>query len=311
MDLFGENRLHDVKDLIISLETGFDQNRPIKAVRRKGGRVVMIDGHRRQRAALRLELEHVPVIYSSFSDEGEERLEMLTANLVRNRKYRSVGLGTAVHLIQTLRPHEIKRGRPRKENKAQGARISSETKREYYARLLGISVKRFRMADYVLKHGTKEEKMELDTGPRSTSVIYSTVHARVTKANLTPTVTPIELAKMARDAARAASQLLSAAGEKVPINYDELEANIDSLLNQARLEAGGEADVGTTACGAVKLLRAVLDQVKPAYSSRPLKLTVEEAQELASMLRAEGNNINLPTGARGRFTDFVTFAVEG
>jgi 5-methylcytosine-specific restriction protein B len=36
-------------------------------------------------------------------------------------------------------------------------------------------------------------------------------------------------------------------------------------------------------------------------------LSVEEAQELASLLRAEGNNINLPTGARGRFTDFVTF----
>jgi 5-methylcytosine-specific restriction protein B len=37
------------------------------------------------------------------------------------------------------------------------------------------------------------------------------------------------------------------------------------------------------------------------------RLSVEEAQELASLLRAEGNNINLPTGARGRFTDFVTF----
>jgi hypothetical protein len=37
------------------------------------------------------------------------------------------------------------------------------------------------------------------------------------------------------------------------------------------------------------------------------RLSVEEAQELASMLRAEGNNITLPTGGRGRFTDFVTF----
>jgi hypothetical protein len=38
-----------------------------------------------------------------------------------------------------------------------------------------------------------------------------------------------------------------------------------------------------------------------------LRLSAEEAQELASLLRAEGNNITLPTGARGRFTDFVTF----
>lgn len=37
------------------------------------------------------------------------------------------------------------------------------------------------------------------------------------------------------------------------------------------------------------------------------QLSVEEAQELASMLRAQGNDINLPTGSRGRFTDFVTF----
>ncbi len=37
------------------------------------------------------------------------------------------------------------------------------------------------------------------------------------------------------------------------------------------------------------------------------RLSIEEAQELASMLRAEGNDINLPTRARGRFTDFVTF----
>lgn len=37
------------------------------------------------------------------------------------------------------------------------------------------------------------------------------------------------------------------------------------------------------------------------------QLSVEEAQELASMLRAAGNEINLPTDAHGRFTDFVTF----
>lgn len=38
-----------------------------------------------------------------------------------------------------------------------------------------------------------------------------------------------------------------------------------------------------------------------------LRLSAEEAQELASLLRAEGNNIKLPTSVRGRFTDFVTF----
>jgi hypothetical protein len=273
VELFGENRLCIIDDLTISLEIGFDQNRPIKAIRRPDGSTVMLDGHRRQRAALELGHERVPVLFASFSDDKEERLEMLTANLVRNRKYRSVGLGTAVRLIQTIRPREIKRGRPSKENKARGTGISPEDKREYYARLLGISAKKFRMADYVLRHGTKEEKLELDTGPRSTSAIYGAVHARVTKADLTPAVTPNELAKMARDAARAAAYLLGTAGLEVPFKTNELEANIDSLLNYARLEAGAEADSGTTALEEIKLLRAVLGQAEVASRSSPLKLT--------------------------------------
>ena len=266
VELFGEHRLCVVDDLTVSLETGFDQNRPIKAVRRADGSAVIIDGHRRQRAALELGQERVPVLFSSFADEREECLEMLTANLVRNRKYRSVGLGTAVRLVQYLRPREVKRGRPRKEIKAQGARISPETRREYYARLLGVSAKKFRMADYVLKHGTKEEKAELDTGPRSTSALYAAVHARKERADLTPTVSPGELARMARDAARAAAQLLGAAGVRASVKAGELEAAVDSLLNYARLETGGEVDPGTTASEGVKLLRAVLGTTPAAHN---------------------------------------------
>lgn len=273
VELFGEHRLCAIDDLTLSMETGFDENRPIKAVRRSDRSVVMIDGHRRQRAAVELAIERVPVLFSTFNDEKEERLEMLTANLVRNRKYSSVGLGTAVHLIQTLRPREIKRGRPRKENQAPGARISAEEKREYYARLLGISPKKFRMADYVLRHGTKEEKLELDTGPRSTSAIYREVHARVTGADMTPTVSPLEMARMARDAARAAAFLLRAVGEVGPLKTNDLEANIDSLLNQGRLEMGGKIDSGTTVSEAVNLLRAVLGQSEDQSLLSPLKLT--------------------------------------
>jgi hypothetical protein len=269
VELFGEQRLHALDDLIISLDTGFDPNRPIKAVRRPDGSAVMIDGHRRRRAALELGQERVPVLFSSFPDESEERLEMLTANLVRNRKYRSVGLGTAVRLVQLLRPREVKRGRPRKEIKARGARISPETRREYYARLLGISVKKFRMAEYVLKHGTKEEKDDLDRGSRSTSAVYAAVHARKEGADLTPTVSPGELARMARDAARAAARLLVAAHEGTAVKAGELEAAVDSLLNYARLETGGEVDPGTTASEGVKLLLTVLGKAEAAPGTLP------------------------------------------
>jgi 5-methylcytosine-specific restriction protein B len=37
------------------------------------------------------------------------------------------------------------------------------------------------------------------------------------------------------------------------------------------------------------------------------RLSVEEANELARMLNEEGNNVALPTGARGNFAEFVTF----
>jgi predicted RNA-binding protein with PUA-like domain len=37
------------------------------------------------------------------------------------------------------------------------------------------------------------------------------------------------------------------------------------------------------------------------------RLTAEEAQELARMLNEEGNNVKLPTDARGDFAEFVTF----
>lgn len=269
VELFGESRLHTLDDLLMSLETGFDPNRPIKAIHRPDGKAVMIDGHRRQRAALQLGQERVPVLFSSFADDKEERLEMLTANLVRNRKYRSVGVGTAVRLVQELRPRDVRRGRPSKENVAHGARISAEGRREYYARLLGISAKKFRMVDYVLRHGTKEERGELDTGPRSTSALYAAVHARKEGTDLTPTVSPGELARMARDAARAAAQLLVAAGEGAAIKTADLEAAVDSLLNHARLETGGEVDPGTTASEGVKLLLAVLGKAEAAHGTLP------------------------------------------
>ena len=274
IELFGENRLNDVDDLIMSLETGFDENRPIKAVRRGDGSSVIIDGHRRQRAAIQLAQNPVPVIYAAFADEMEERLEMLTANLVRNRKYRSVGLGTAVDLVQLLHPREVRRGRPPKENQAPGAAISSDTKRDYYAGLLGISVKKFRMADYILRHGTKEEKLELDMGPRSTTAIYRDVHARVKGEDLTPMVDPKELARMAGGAVRAVVQLLKATDESVPFKSAEIEADIESLLNRARLETGGEVESGTTANEAIRLLRGNLRSGGSASNSLPFKLTV-------------------------------------
>lgn len=37
------------------------------------------------------------------------------------------------------------------------------------------------------------------------------------------------------------------------------------------------------------------------------RLTLEEARELTDMLNAEGNDVKLPTGARGNFAEFVTF----
>ncbi len=278
-ELFGQQRLLDIEDLVVSLQMGFDLNRPIKVMRRANGAIVMIDGHRRQRTALKLGLKQVPVIYAAFSDEHEERVEMITANLVRNRKYRSVGVGTAVDLIQLLHPREVKRGRPGKENEVQQTRINAEPKRDYYAQLLDISVNKFRMADYVLRNGTKEEKMELDTGPRSTTAIYKAVHARVTGDDLTPTMTPSELVKLAQAAARNTARLMAAAGETVSLRADLIEAEIDSLANQARLEAGDEVPSGTTARAAVHLLSRVIGQVKSMPESPNLRLMARSMRE--------------------------------
>jgi hypothetical protein len=52
----------------MSVETGFDEGRPIKAVHRPDGSLVIIDGHWRKRAALRLGLPRVPVTIAALPD---------------------------------------------------------------------------------------------------------------------------------------------------------------------------------------------------------------------------------------------------
>jgi hypothetical protein len=135
------------------------------------------------------------------------------------------------------------------------------------------------MADYVLRNGTKEEKQELDTGPRSTTAIYKAVHARVNGEDLTPTLTPNEQVKLAQAAVRNTARLIAAAGETVSLRADLIEAEIDSLVNQARLEAGGEAPSGTTARAALDLLRRVIGQVKSMPESKTLRLMASSTRE--------------------------------
>lgn len=262
VELFSEQRLAEVSDLTLSLTTGFDEQRPIKAVQRADGSFVIIDGHRRRRAALHLKMDSVPVMLATFDNDDErERAEMITANLVRNHNYRTVGLGTSVRLIQMLHPRVVKRGRPGKKSGPPEASIT-ETRREYYARLLGVSVKRYRMAQYVLTHGTKEERHELDYGPRSTTELYLAVHARQEGAEPARALSPVEVARLARDAARVVARLTFAAGDARLSEGTDLEAGVESLFNLARRESRQATAAGTTARGAVQLLRGLLTKPK-------------------------------------------------
>jgi hypothetical protein len=111
-ELFGEKRLVNLGDLLKSLELGFDPSRPVSVVLRNERELVVIDGHPRKRAAMRLGMTAVPVVVISPDGAAAEREEMIRSNLVRNRKHSTVPIGTAVKLIQEIKPRDVKRGRP-------------------------------------------------------------------------------------------------------------------------------------------------------------------------------------------------------
>lgn len=102
-EYFGPERLIDIDDLVTSIGSGYDPDRPIKAVKREDCGLVIIDGHRRKRAALILNCK-VPITIQSLENASEELQEMVLCNLVRNRSYQSCGIGRAVRLIQLINP---------------------------------------------------------------------------------------------------------------------------------------------------------------------------------------------------------------
>jgi hypothetical protein len=197
--LFGLQRLIEIADLVVSIQRGFDQSHPIKVKKLENGALEMIDGHRRQRAALELDLPLVPIELASFDSDEEERREMIEANLVRNHKFRSVGQCTAVRLIEQLQPRDVKRGRPPKKNQVETTEITEvngepsedsnadgdRERRKFYADLLGMKIHRFRIVDYINRHGTPEEQNEVDLKLRTPAAVYKVVHARVNNVSST------------------------------------------------------------------------------------------------------------------------------
>ena len=281
-ELFGAERSSDIDELAISMRAGYDVHRPIKAVKRADGTVVIIDGHRRKRAAIAIKIK-VPVIVQSFKSETEEREEMILCNLVRNRSYKSFGIGTAVRLIQLLQPSSVKRGRPSKKNMAPRASISNNasrsksieqadyqeadegqedvnsglTRRAYYARLLGIKEKTFRMADYVLRNGTDDEKRELDTGPRKLTAVYNGVLSRrIGEKRVADD--PREIARAARVALRATKSLFVILNKLDQNSEEEIETDLKLLARLAKNEIAGTVSRNSTATRACELLRELL-----------------------------------------------------
>lgn len=277
--LFGQERLANVDDLVLAMGSGYDAGRAIKCVQRQDGSLTIIDGHRRKRAAEVLNCQ-AAVIVQSVESEADELEEMILSNLVRNRSYNTCGIGTAVRLIQMVKPRNVKRGRPPK-NQAQRASVSKqgesvnvkaahpitgidqvksdgiESRRAYYASLLGISEKKFRLVDYVLAHGNSDEKRELDFGPRKLNAIYKAVRARVTGEEADNGQDARVIARTARGALRAAISLLSLLGAEGC--SEEIERGIKGLAPLAKSEAAGAKPKGATAAYAMKLYRKLLN----------------------------------------------------
>lgn len=276
--LFGHERLSNVEDLVVALSSGYDAGRAIKCVQRSDGSLMIIDGHRRKRAAETVNCL-AAVIIQSFESEAEELEEMVLSNLVKNRSYNRLGIGTAVRLIQMVKPRHVKRGRPAKKTQAQEATISKTadakaspdietpgpdeleeigSRRAYYAGLLGISEKKFRLVDYVLAHGTDEEKRELDVGPRTLSAIHKAVRARVTGEIEENGDDPRVVVRAARSALRAAMSLFSLIG--IEGCSEEIEVDIKSLTQMAKSELTGAKPKGSTTARVLKLYRRLLTQ---------------------------------------------------
>src|SRR5205085_4994367 len=164
-------------------------------------------------------------------------------------------IGTAVRLIQMIKPRQVKRGRRAQKNQAPKASVSkkgeksdaeathtiertdpaelnrNESRRAYYAGLIGISEKRFRLVDYVLHHGTEDERRELDAGPRTLAAIHKAVRARVTGEVEGNGQDPRVVVRAAREALRAAISLFFLVGAEGCT--EEIELGIKSLMQLA------------------------------------------------------------------------------
>ena len=275
--LFGDARLTNVEDLASALSSGYDSSRAIKCVQRPNGGLTIIDGHRRKRAAEIVNCQ-VAVVIQSFQSESDEIEEMILSNIVRNRSYSRCGIGTAVKLIQMVKPRQVRRGRRAGKNQAPEANISKkgeksgaevthtidqtdqgvESRRAYYAALLGISEKKFRLVDYVLQHGMDDERRELDVGPRTLAAIHKAVRARVTGEEEGNDQDPRIVVRAAREALRAAISLFSLIGAEGCT--EEIELGIKSLTQLAKSETAGAKPEGTTTAYVLKLYRKLLTQ---------------------------------------------------
>jgi hypothetical protein len=279
--LFGRERLSNVEDLVLAIGSGYDAGRAIKCVQQPDGNLTIIDGHRRKRAAEIVNCQ-VAVIIESFKSEADEIEEMILSNLVKNRSYNRCGVGTAVRLIQLVNPRQVKRGRRTKKNQDHEASISkgdekgdakaslgiekndpveaegTEGRRAYYAHLLGISEKTFRLVDYVLRHGNDDERRELDVGPRKLRAIYNAVRARITGEEEGNGRDPRVVARAARAALRATTRLFSLmdTGDCT----EEVELSFKRLAQLAKSEVAGAKPEGSTTAYVLKLYRNLFKQ---------------------------------------------------
>lgn len=143
---------------------------------------------------------------------------------------------------------------------------AGDSRRAYYARLLGISEKRFRTVDYVLRHGTEEEKRELDFGPRTPAQLHKEVRARASGIEAQSIVGTSRIAQTAQTALRANKKFFTLIGRFDKGESEGLESSIESITAVARNEAKGTVPEGSTIRHSLNVFRKLFINRKDLLS---------------------------------------------
>ncbi len=150
--------------ITIDIETnGFDDAFPIIVWEEKN---LIVDGHTRFNAAIKLELEEIPVLFKRFDNEDDAILYAF--HLQRNRRNLSdEDILRCLHLLDNMKPpvendkKEIKKTVQKKESA------------EVRAKELGTSKSKIEKARKVLEHASDDIKEAVGTGEKSINKAFN------------------------------------------------------------------------------------------------------------------------------------------